>query len=231
MGKINESTVMASNASPNLGFYDASTAARLAQVPVRTVRSWDRNGIVPPIVEWVDERGETTYGYTFEGLVYLRLIRMMRELHPPFPLRKVVSTVKFLRENYGPPSPKWVEAQIVSDGNDIWVLNPVTASASKSGQIPFKKLFEREFALLAEREDAILIPHRFLRWVEIKPGVRNGMPVVRNTGIETSTIHAAFAQNLTAQEIKSRFPFLTVPQLIHTEEYEEFLDTQLDLAA
>lgn len=216
---------------PLEGFYPPSTAARLAQVPKQTMGLWDKKGIVPPTVQWVNEQGEETSGYTFEGLVYLRLIRMLRKMTPPFPLRKVVSTVDYLKTHFGPPGPKWVEARIVSDGNALWIQKPVLAAASRAGQMPFKEWFVREFELFGQREDALMIPLGFLRWVEIKPALRNGMPVVKGTGIETGIIHAAFHQGLTVGDVKSWCPFLTPSQISHSEGFEKFLDAQEALAA
>ncbi len=216
---------------PAQGFYPPLLAARLAQLPRQTLALWNKKGIVPPAVSWTNEQGNETPGYNFEGLVYLCLIRMLRDMKPPFPLRKVVSTVEFLRKNFGPPGPKWVEARIVSNGQDLWIMRPVVASASQAGQMPFKEWLGREFQLLSQREDALLIPHRFLRWVEIKPALRNGMPVVKGTGIETALVHAAFNQGLTARDVKSRYPFLSVPKIEHSEGFERYLDDHLALAA
>ncbi|MDP3063089.1 MAG: DUF433 domain-containing protein [Chloroflexota bacterium] len=215
---------------PTQGFYSRSTAARLARVPQRTVTLWDRHGIIPPIVQWVNEQGKEIPGYTFEGLVYLRLIRMLREMKKPFPLRKVVETVTYLRTIYGPPSPRWVEAKIVSDGKNLWVQHPVIAVASRAGQMPLKEFFRAELGRMAQRQDALLIPLDFMRWVEIKPALRNGMPVIKGTGIETSIIHAAFNQGLTVPNIKSRYPYLSPPQISHSERFEQFLDAQEALA-
>ena len=214
---------------PLQGFYPASTAARLAQAPYRTVKLWDKKGIVTPVVQWVDDLGKETFGYTFEGLVYLRLIRMLRDMEHPFPLRKVIATIAYLRKNFGPPGRAWADARIVSKHNDMWVTRPVVASASRAGQMPFKQWLGREFEAFTEREDALLIPFQFTRWVEIKPVIRNGMPVVKGTGIETATIHAAFNRGLDTREVKSQYPFLTPAQINHSEEFERFLDTRAAL--
>ena len=216
---------------PDEGFYPRPTAARLARVPTHTLGLWDKKGIVPAVTRWTDERSNESYGYTFEGLVYLRLIRLLRSMR--FPMRKIVSTVQWLADNVGPPGLKWADARIVSNKRDLWIQQPVTAAASRGGQIalPNLVLFQREFALFSEREDALLVPWDFMRWVEIKPSLRNGMPVIRNTGIETAIIHAAFRHGLTTEDIKRQYPFLREPQIRHSERYELSLDEPIGRAA
>jgi len=216
---------------PSQGFYLRPSAARLARVPLPTLRLWDKKGIVPPTVCWTGGQRTDAFGYTFEGLVYLRLIRMMRETERPFPMRKIVDTIKYLVTQFGPPGPKWVEARIVSDERDLWIQQPVVAAASRSGQMPLQVFFDQEFALFGEREDALLIPGEFMPWVEIKPALRNGMPIIRGTGIETAIIHAAFNQGLTTSALRRRYPFLTVPQINHSEGFEAFLDNPEACAA
>ena len=215
------------------GFYSKATAARLTRVPISVLRRWDKIGIVSPKTLWTNEQGKESYGYTFEGLVYLRLIRMLREMKPPFSMRKVVDTVSYLVDMYGIPGPRWVDARIVSDGRELWVRQPVTAAASRSGQMPLARFvyFDREFEVFARRADAVLIPWSFMRWVEIRPTLRNGMPVIKNTGIETAIIHAAFRQGLTAGDVRSYYPFLTIPQIRHSEEFELSLDEPIEIAA
>ncbi len=229
----NGSSLSIPTVDPDNGFYPKATAARLARIPTQTLGSWDKKGIVPAITLWADERGKESHGYTFEGLVYLRIIRMLRAMDKPFPMRKIVETVRWLVDNYGPPGPDWAEARIVSDRIDLWVRQPVTAAASRAGQMPLSNVvfFEQEFEMFEEREDALLIPLDFMESVEIKPSLRNGMPVIRDTGIETAIIHAAFRQGLTVADVKRRYPFLKEPEIRHSERYELFLDEPIGRAA
>lgn len=230
---VNGNQLLVQSDDPGEGFYPKAIAARLARVPTPTLGLWDKKGIVPALTRWTDERGKESYGYTFEGLVYLRLIRLLRSMQPRFPMRKVIDTVKWLVDTVGPPSLKWADARIVSDQRDLWIRHPVIAAASRSGQMPFPGfvLFDQEFERFAERQDALLVPNTFMRWVSIEPSLRNGMPVIKNTGIETATIHAAFRQGLTTQDVKRRYPFLREPQIRHSERYELSLDEPIGRAA
>ena len=152
------------------GFYSCKEAARLARVPLATVSLWNTKGIVVSTSKWVDENDKATEGYTFEGLVYLRLVRLLRK--KSFPMRDVVNAVYHLRDVFGPPGPGWEEARIFSDGRDIWVAHrddwAVTA-ATRKGQKGAEVLLGSEFALLKERADALLVPSDFAPYVEVDP--------------------------------------------------------------
>ena len=192
------------------GFYTRREAARLARVPLATLSLWRTRGIVVPTSEWIDEDDKETQGYSFEGLVYLRLVRLLRT--QDFPMRAVVAAVNHLREVFGPPSPRWEEARIFSDGREVWVdhKNPWgVTSASRKGQKAAQVLLGPEFALLKQRADALLVPADFTRHVEVDPGIRNGLPVVRKTTIQTATIHSLHRHRLTYKQIGEYYPYLS----------------------
>lgn len=214
------------------GFYPKATASRLARIPRSTLALWDKNGIVPAVASWINERDQEAHGYTFEALVYLRLIRMLKEIRPSLPMRKIVRTVQWLVRQFGPPSSNWASARIWSDRHDLWIQSPVLAAASREGQIaiPGYVIFDEEFALFSERLDGLLIPLEFAPWVGMEPRLRNGMPLVRGTGIETATIHAAFAQGLSVNDLRRRYPFLNETQISQSERFESFLDVPVDQA-
>ena len=174
---------------------------------------------------WVDENDKATEGYTFEGLVYLRLVRLLRK--KSFPMRDVVNAVYHLRDVFGPPGPGWEEARIFSDGRDIWVAHrddwAVTA-ATRQGQKGAEVLLGSEFALLKERADALLVPSDFAPYVEVDPGIRNGLPVIRKTTIETATIHRLHRTGLTYRHIGEYYPHLSRTQIARANGFERFLD-------
>ena len=209
------------------GFYSRRDAARLARVPLATVSLWSKKGIVVPTCEWIDEDDKVTQGYTFEGLVYLRLVRLLRRQH--FPMRAVVDAVNHLRDVFGPPSPRWEEARIFSDGREIWVDHKAAwgvTSASRKGQKVEQELFGPEFALIKQRADALIVPGDFARHVEIDPGIRNGLPVVRKTTIQTATIRSLRKSGLTYGRIREYYPHLSRPQISRADRFEQFLDNE-----
>ena len=209
------------------GFYSRREAARLARVPLATVSLWSTKGIVVPTSKWIDEDDKETQGYSFEGLVYLRLVRLLRSQE--IPMRAVVDAVNHLREVFGPPGPRWEDARIFSDGRDIWVDHKdawgVTA-ASRKGQKGAQVLLGPEFALLKERADALLVPGEFAPHVEVDPGVRNGLPVVRETTIQTATIHSLRDAGLTYRRIGEYYPHLSRTQIARADKFEQLLDSE-----
>lgn len=209
------------------GFYLPREAARIARVRRSTVTLWNKKGIVVPNVRWVDENANEALGYSFAGLVYLRLLRMLR--NESFPLRKAVNAVSHLTDRFGPPGPNWEQARIFSDGTDLWVDRKdeweVTA-ATRRGQKVAHQMFGPEFALLRARADALLVPSGFSRYVEIDPGVRNGLPVIRNTTIQTALIRSLRLNGLTYQQIREYYPHLSREQIARSDRYEQFLDIE-----
>ena len=208
------------------GFYSRKEAARLARVPPATVSLWNTKGIVVPTSTWIDENDKETQGYSFEGLVYLRLVRLLRT--QDFPMRAVVHAVNHLKDVFGPPGPRWEDARIFADGRDIWVDhkdNWEVTSASRRGQKAAQVLLGSEFALLKERADALLVPSDFARHVQVDPGIRNGLPVVRETTIQTATIHSLHGNGLTYRRIGEYYPHLSRLQIVRANRFEQFLDS------
>ena len=209
------------------GFYTPKEAARIARVRQSTAANWNRKGIVIPNMLWVDQDDKETTGYSFSGVVYLRLLRMLRK--ESFPLREVVNAVAHLTDVFGPPGPNWENARIFSDGREIWVDHRnewEVTSATRRGQKLAHILFGAEFALLRERADALLIPSDFTRYVEINPQVRNGLPVIRDTTIPTSLIHSLRGNGLTYAQIHEYYPHLSRQQIARGDRFERFLDIE-----
>lgn len=207
------------------GFYSRKEAARLARVPLGTLSQWSKMGIVVPTSRWVDEDDKETLGYTFEALIYLRLVRLLRT--QSFPMRSVVDAVYHLRDVFGPPGPRWEEARIFTDGSDIWVNHKDTwgvTSANRKGQKAAQVLLGPEFALLKERADSLLVPTEYARYVEVDPGIRNGLPVVRKTTIQTATIRGLHQSGLTYKRIGEYYPRLSSIQIVRANKFEQYLD-------
>ena len=209
------------------GFYSRTEAARLARVPLSTVSQWSTKGIVVPTSKWIDEDDKEVEGYSFEGLVYLRLVRLLRT--QDFPMRAVVHAIDHLRDVFGPPSPNWEEARIFSDGRDIWVAHKDTwgvTSANRKGQKVAQVLLGPEFALLKQRADALLIPSEYKKYVEVDPRIRNGHPVVRKTTIQTATIYRLHETGRTYKRIHEYYPHLSRTQIVRANQFEQFLDRE-----
>ena len=69
----------ASDRADALGFYTPAEAARLARVPLHRLTAWKRESILFPTLHVEDADGMHADGYTFDAVVYLRLLRVLRE--------------------------------------------------------------------------------------------------------------------------------------------------------
>jgi DNA-binding transcriptional MerR regulator len=188
-----------------MGFYTSSQAARLARLPLRLVRVWRRKGIIVQTIDWESEEGELKQGYSYEGLIFLRLIRMLREENVP--LRRSVIAVRELRRRFGPPGPLWEEARIFHDRRDVFVYGRDewgTTVATRNSQRLMEELFGEEFRSLKERTDDLLIPSAFRDHVEIDPRIHNGLPIIFGTAVTTSLVHSLNQQGLIDKSSKHR---------------------------
>jgi hypothetical protein len=95
------------------GFYTTAEASRLALVPAWTLNNWRRNGIIIPAVTWIDENKKSHQGHTFETVVFIKLLRLLRERN--ISLFKAVKALNEIRERFGPPSTRWAGAKIFAD--------------------------------------------------------------------------------------------------------------------
>lgn len=205
----------------SLGFYTAEEAARIARVPRHEVERWRREGIVVPTLE--DPGGAR--GYTFEALVYLRLLRMLRD--KKITLAHSVRALDHLRERFGLPGPGWEAARIfVADGNvfvenkDVWAVTVAT----KAGQKAAESLFDREFENLRRRADALLVPSQFQAVVAIDPTIRNGVPIVRGTTLPTAAVYQLAGRKVSVPRAKQAYPWLSDEQARGALQFERFLD-------
>lgn len=210
----------------SLGFYTSAEASRIAQVPIWTVHSWRRHGIVLPSVEWTDELNKVHIGHTFETAVFIRIIRLLRDKGTS--LLTAVRAVKSIRERLGTPSERWANAKffvrnkeiIVSDETNGWESTVATKGHQKVAEL----LFGDEFERLKERADALLIPEQFMDYVEIDPSIQNGLPIILNSCILTSLVHKLYIQGYDYHDVRDMYPFLPLRKIKGAEEYESFLD-------
>jgi uncharacterized protein (DUF433 family) len=208
-----------------LGFYTSSQAARIARLSLNLVGVWRRYGIVGKTISWTNETGKTEEGYSYEGLIFLRLIKMLRD--KDVSLRRAVVAVRELRRRFGPPGPMWEQARIFHDGVDVFVYGSDewgTTVATRNSQRAAEELFGEEFRLLRDRTDALLIPTEFQPFVEIDPHVHNGLPIILGTGITTMLVHRLNRQGLSYEQICSEYPDIKLLSVAGAVQYERFLD-------
>ncbi len=215
-----------SRKSKSLGFYTSTEAARISSVPHWTVDSWRRQGIIVPSAEWTDEQDKTHLGYTFETVVFLRLIRMLRAKRVT--LFDAVTGMRRLRYRFGTPSTDWAgiklfvqgAGNVYVHGQDEWETTSLTKPHQKVAELLFGEQFQR----LRERADALLVPNQFLDYVEIDPAIQNGLPIVSGTTVLTSLVHRLKGKGYEYSDIHQMYPFMPNTKIMGAEEYELFLD-------
>jgi len=227
VGEIVKFPVRKSGSDDALGFYTSLEAARIARVPVHRVYAWKREGIVLPTVEEIDSEYPERVGYTFDAVVYLRVVRMLRDKGVSLP--KAVQVVKHLYERFGAPGPDWENArvfkfnrEIVVNAKDEWESTLATKGGQKVGEL----LLGEEFALLRERADALLVPDQYQRFIEIRPETRSGLPVIKDTTIQTATIYKLRERNLSLAKIREHYPHLQTDQIKAAISYERLLSAE-----
>jgi len=229
MGRNEYSTVLSERPSRQrshgYGFYTPAQASRIAMVPEWTLSSWRRQGVIIPSADWHDEQDRSYTGYTFETLVYLRLVRLLRDNR--ITLLKAVEAVKSIRDRFGPPGRRWAEVRIIPDNGEAFVYHAdewSTTVATRHNQRVAEALLGKEFELLKDRIDALLIPQQYMAFVEIDPAIRNGLPLVYGTSMLTSVIHKLVAHGQTYGAIRYMYPFLPLDKISGADQYEIFLD-------
>lgn len=209
------------------GFYRPADAARIARVPRHRLTVWQHEGIIVPRlkVQFDDEPPE--WGYSFAEVVYLRLLRMLRDHH--IPLEEAVKAIQHLEARYGPPSAAWGDVRIFTQGRHVYVEGrdewEVTV-ANQGGQKVATVLFGDDFENLRSRSDALLVPSQFRPFVIIDPETRSGLPVVVGTTIETGLLHSLYQQGHTFQQIHEYYPIISTSKARGAIRYEKFLDAE-----
>jgi uncharacterized protein (DUF433 family) len=206
------------------GFYLRREAARLALLAPSTVDYWNHEGIIVPTLAWTDEDGKTREGYSFQDVLYMRLVAILRPKHP---MRDVVYALKHITDRVGPPGPRWANVVIVPDA-EVWVKVPDDkwgrTSAMRGGQRGWEEFFGEAFQQLQQRSDALLVPQGFAKHVEVDPATRNGAPIIRSTTITTKVVHTLRKQGMSIDDILEYYPVLKRVQATKAGRYENFLD-------
>jgi uncharacterized protein (DUF433 family) len=210
---------------PPAGFYSPREAARLARVPLERLREWARHDVIVPDVRVVGDDGALDEGYSFEAVVYLRLLRELRERNISF--SKSVAALVHLRDRFGPPGPNWADARLGIVGKEFDAYRAdewESTVATLSGQKRLEPQLVMDLDVMADGLDALLAPKQFRDFVSINPAIQSGLPVVRGTALPTALIASFRKRGDTPQEIQRHFPQLHLDQIEAALQFERFLD-------
>ncbi len=210
------------------GFYSTSQVSRLARIPVSTLYEWRRRGIIRPSLEFVSAGLLADEGYSYSDLTLIRIIKALRDKHLDFD--SAAKAIRHLYDRLGPPDRGWANEKVYVMGNHIYVDRPdpwqvtdATALGQKVMEVLFGVLFEelRE----GDAEASIIVPPQFRKYVQVKPEVMGGEPVVRDTRVPTATLVALLA-NHDINELKKLYKRIPPEKIEKAIEYERYLDRQ-----
>lgn len=211
------------------GFYSTAQVSRIARIPFSTLQGWKAKGIIVPSLIVVDGGTVIDYGYSYADLTIIKLMRMAKlgKLN----LKSVGITFRHLFDRFGPPSKGWADAHVYIVGNNVFAERQdewETTTATKYGQKIETRLFGDFFAVLREMEEggSILIPREFAPFVDIKPEVMEGEPVVKNTRVPTRVIYTKYVMGRTANQIAQLYG-LARQVIENVIAYETFLSSPI----
>ncbi len=211
------------------GLYSTAQVSRLARIPVSTLYEWRRRGIIRPSLELVESGLVADEGYSYSDLTLVRIIKALRDKHLDFD--SAAKAILHLYERLGPPDRGWANERVYVVGNRIYIDRPdewEVTDATELGQKVMEMLFGDLFEELREgdEEASIIVPPQFRKYVQVKPEVMGGEPVIRDTRIPTSTIVALLAK-YDIQRLKQLYRCIPPEKIEKAIEYERYLDRQV----
>jgi len=210
------------------GLYNTAQVSRLARIPVSTLYEWRRRKIIRPSLEYVDKGLVADEGYSYSDLTLIRILKALRDKHLDFD--SAARAIRHMYERLGPPDKGWAKEKVYIVGNRIYVDRPdqwEITDATELGQKVMETLFGDLFDELREMDEeaSIIVPPQFRKYVQVKPDIMGGEPVIRNTRIPTGTIIALLV-NHDIMELKRLYKRIPPEKIDKAIEYERYLDRQ-----
>lgn len=214
------------------GLYSTAQVSRLARIPTSTIYEWRRRGIIRPSIELIENGLIADEGYSYSDLTLVRIIKALRDQRLDFD--SAARALRHLYERLGPPDRGWANEKVYLIGNRIYVDRPddwKITDATELGQKVMETLFGALFEELREMdaEASIIVPPAFRKFVQVKPQVMGGEPVIRDTRIPTATIVSLKAK-YGLDRLKKIYCCVHPEKIEKAIEYEQYLDKQLAIA-
>jgi len=215
------------------GLYSTAQVSRLARIPVSTLYEWRRRRIIRPSLELVEGDLVADEAYSYSDLTLIRILKALRDKHLNFD--SAAKALRHMYERLGPPDRGWANETVYVVGNSIYVDRPdewEITDATELGQKVMEMLFSDLFEELRdiEEEASIIVPPQFRKYVQVKPEIMGGEPVIRDTRIPTATI-VALLVNHDINELKKLYRRIPPENIEKAIEYERYLDRQVAAAA
>jgi uncharacterized protein (DUF433 family)/DNA-binding transcriptional MerR regulator len=214
------------------GYYSTVQVSRLARIPISTLYEWRRRGIMRPSLQLVKDGLVADEGYSYADLTLARIIKALRDKHLDFD--SASRALHHLYERLGPPSRGWANERVYVIGNHIYVDRPddwEVTDATQLGQKVIEMFFGDFFDELREMdaEASIIVPPQFRKYVQVKPEIMGGEPVIRDTRLPTSTVVILCAK-YGLKKLKRLYERISPEKIEKAIEYERYLDKQLAAA-
>ena len=206
------------------GFYSAAQVSRLAGVPRSTLYDWKKRGIIGPSVQIFARDKLLEEGYSYADLAVIKLVRGLKDKQ--LTRKSLIVALKHLLERFGSfDSRNWERSHLYVINKEVYAQKPDqwdATAATRGGQklmLPAPEFFEEEAGLL--------IPRRYSGYVEIDPGIMDGLPVVANTRIPTSTLAMMSEQGMSFSTLAELYYPVPMETLEKAIEYERSLDAAI----
>jgi uncharacterized protein (DUF433 family) len=215
------------------GFYSTAQVSRLARIPISTLYEWRRRGIMRPSLQLIEGGLVADEGYSYADLTLARIIKALRDKHLDFDL--AAKALRHMYERLGPPARGWANEKVYLVGNRIYVDRPdpwAVTDATELGQKVMEVFFGDLFDELreADEEASIIVPPQFRKYVQVKPEIMGGEPVIRDTRIPTATLVVLLAEYETVERLTMLYRRIPQEKIEKGIEYERYLDRQLAAA-
>jgi uncharacterized protein (DUF433 family) len=215
-----------------VGLYSTAQVSRLARIPISTLYEWRRRGIMRPSLVLTEGGLIADEGYSYADLTLARIIKALRDKHLDFD--SASRALHHMYERLGPPDRGWANERVYVLGNRIYVDRPdewEVTDATRLGQKVMETLFGDLFDELREvdEEASIIVPPQFRKYVQVKPDVMGGEPVIRDTRVLTAAVVALFEEYGTVDKLVKLYRSIQQQKIEKAIEYERYLDRELAL--
>jgi uncharacterized protein (DUF433 family)/DNA-binding transcriptional MerR regulator len=205
-----------------VGRFTALQAARLVGLPQQTLSYWVRHGIIQPAYRddsgWVGFR----YLFSFQDLVTLRTLRVLREHHVP--IKKIQWAAATLQQYFGRP---WTTFQLFFYGGEVAFVDPQTddlVSISQPGQKMAPKFVALEplrLKMQAKVEDFDRRKPEQIGTFSQDRTIMGGQEVIAGTRIPPSSVYEFHRAGYSVEQILEEYPSLEARDIEAAIAHEE----------
>jgi uncharacterized protein (DUF433 family) len=188
-----------------LSAFTADQAATLTGLSPGQLAAWDRDGFFEPSLAYEKRRSPYSRIYTFEDVVGLRTLAILRK---KVSLQHLKKAAKKLREHSGRP---WTELTLYVLNREVHFRRPDSKSVegAVSGQMAIEIPLETVADDVRERADSLR--HRSEQTVgqiSQKKFVMGGVPTIAGTRITVANVQAFADAGYSVKQILEQYPQL-----------------------